>query len=201
MDRTVLLSCSLGLLTTALVSFSPDVVAKFDSVRAAYGPALNQDVHANDLRLAVRWHLMDFGGRSNGGWTSQLMLEAVYTHWNSTISDSASKSPEGADTIHGFFITPVWRLQDNNSGMVHPYIELGLGVGRISDDQFRRKNRAEPLRKSSNFQYEVKAGGGFQFGANRQYEIGVQWVHYSNGNTSMPNYSFDAVQAEAAYRF
>ena len=201
MDRKVLLSCSLGLFTTALFSFSSGVVAAFDSVRVAYGPALTQDVQANDLRLAARWHLKDLEGRSNGDWTSQLMLEVVYTHWNSTISNPASKSPEGADNIHGFFITPIWRLQDNNPGMVHPFIELGLGVGAISDDQVRRKNREMPLRKSSNFQFEVKAGGGFQFGGNRQYEIGVQWVHYSNGNTSMPNYSFDAIQVEAAYRF
>lgn len=201
MDKKVLLGCSLGLILTALVSFSPQAVAQFDSLRIAYGSAFTQDVEAGDLRLAARWHIKDFEKGYNGDWQTRLMVEAVYTYWHSTIGSSATKSARGADNIHGFFITPVLRLEDAGSASVNPYLEIGLGVGGISDDEIRRKNRAYPLRKSSNFQFEVKVGGGLIFGERQQFELGAQWVHYSNGNTSSPNYSFDALQLEGAYRF
>ena len=201
MDKKILLGCSLGLISTALVSFSPQAVAQFDSLRIAYGSAFTPDVEAGDLRLAARWHIKDFEKGYNGDWQRRLMVEAVYTYWHSTISSSANKSAGGADNIHGFFITPVFRLEDTRSASVSPYLELGLGVGGISDDEVRRKNRELPLRKSSKFQFEVKVGGGFIFGERRQFELGAQWVHYSNGNTASPNYSFDALQLEGAYRF
>ncbi|AMO58275.1 putative outer membrane protein A [Endozoicomonas montiporae CL-33] len=201
MDRKVLLGCSLGLVSLACVAFSAQVFASFDGIRVAYGKALTPDVEATDLRLAARWHIKDFEKGYNGDWERRLMLEAVYTHWHSTISGSANKSARGADDIHGFFITPIFRLEDTRSSSVKPYIEAGLGIGGISDEEFRRKNREYPLRKSSRFQFEVKVGGGFVFGEQQQMELGIQWVHYSNANVASPNYSFDAIQLEGAYRF
>ena len=206
MDKKVLLGCSLGLVSLFSVSFSPQVVAEssgvgFDSIRIAYGTALTPDVEAGDLRLAARWHIKDFEKGYHGDWQRRLMIEAVYTHWHSTISSSANKSARGADNIHGFFITPVFRLEDTRPSSARPYIEAGLGIGGISDDELRRKNREDPLRKSSKFQFEVKVGGGFVFGKQQQLELGVQWVHYSNANMASPNYSFDAIQLEGAYRF
>ena len=163
MDRKILPGCFLGLIAIAFVSFSPQSVAQFDSVRVAYGSAFTPDVEADDLRLAARWSVKDFEKRG-GGWQRSLMVEAVYTHWNSTISSSANKSGRGADDIYGFFITPVLRFEDTQSASVNPYLELGLGVGTISDDEIRRKERIEPLHKSSHFQFELKVGAGFIFG-------------------------------------
>ena len=111
MDSKALPCCSLGLIATILVSFSPESAARFDSVRIAYGSAFTEDVAADDLRLAARWHIKDFGRSDNGDWQRRLMVEAVYTRWQSTISSSVRKSARGADNIDGFFITPVFRFE------------------------------------------------------------------------------------------
>lgn len=173
--------------------------AGFDSVRLAYGYSITKNIEMSEIRLAARWQLMDFSDDQRG-WQHRLLLDTVYTQWDSKLGSSDVKSAEGADHITGFFLTPIWRME-NNSTAIKPYFELGIGPGRISETKFRRKNRTTPLDKISNFQFEVLLGGGFRFGQSNQYEIGIHWSHYSNGYTKRPNYTLDHIQLSFGYRF
>ena len=204
MNNKVSLSASSGKLALFLVIWGSSIslsAAQFDGIRLAYGQSFTNDVTMGDVRLAARWELMELKSDPARSWKTSVMLDAVVTHWFNRISGASFKSEDGADNITGVFITPILRMQDHTSGGVNPYLEAGIGVGGISDDRIRRGDRLTPLNKSSKFQFEVLVGGGFQFGQNGQYELGVQWVHYSNGNTASPNYSFDAIQGNFAYRF
>ena len=188
---------ALVLLLLSYSSLSP--AFGFDSIRVAYGSSFTNDVELNQLRLAARFQLKDFSSDSEG-WQNRILLDVVHNRWDSTISNSASKSKTGAEHIVGYFLTPVWRIE-NSSASLKPYFELGIGPGRISEIKIRRDGWNYPLNKSSHFQFEVLAGTGIRLGHKGQYEIGAHWTHYSNGYTKTPNYSLDHIQISFGYRF
>ena len=190
-----------SLLTAALASNSASASLDFgfDSIRLAYGPNINQDLKFMEFRAAARFQIADFS-KPDSDWQHRLVVDTVYARWDSYYKSSDTLSPEGTENFYGLFLTPIWRMENNNSSL-SPYFELGAGPGRISDTKIRRIDRTTPLDKASNFQFEVIVGAGIRLGEQKQYEIGVHWSHYSNGYTTSPNYTFDNLQMTLSYRF
>jgi len=112
-------------------------------------------------------------------------MEINANFWQSTLDNPTNKN--------GFIIGihPIFRYSSPTI-FQQAYFELGAGPQIISDTILENEN------KSTLFQF----GNVFGFGyANKNYEVGYRYLHYSNANIKMPNPGTDFHNLHVAYKF
>lgn len=112
-------------------------------------------------------------------------MEINTNFWSSTLDNPQNKN--------GFIIGihPIFRYSSPHT-LKQAYFELGAGPQIISDTILENEN------KSTLFQFGNVLGLGY---ANKNYEIGYRYLHYSNANIKMPNPGTDFHNLHLAYKF
>jgi len=109
--------------------------------------------------------------------------EASLNYWN---------WPEDSDTAFGVFYSPVFKYVFGDGEGVSPYLELGVGMGLISDTKIGGRNM------TTAFQFEDRFGVGLDFGG---HDIVIRYIHYSNASVKQPNDGMDILLAAYTLRF
>lgn len=85
--------------------------------------------------------------------------------------------------INGVALSPVFAYYfGNESSLIRPYIEGGIGVTYI--DEYHIADRD----LSTNFQFEDRIGVGARIGF---FDICARYMHYSNASIEEPNHGID----------
>jgi lipid A 3-O-deacylase len=122
------------------------------------------------LRKHFNHHWFDSGtGRLTGYW------ELSLGYWD-----------EKPDNIFALGLSPVfvYEFRPMASGRQF-YINAGIGVAVISDTRIGTRNLG------STFQFEDQIGLGLRFGNNRQHDLNLGFLHYSNARIKPPNDGID----------
>ena len=95
---------------------------------------------------------------------------------------------ESPDSVFALGFSPVFVYEFTPFSNGHQiYIDGGIGVALLSDTRIGTRDFG------STFQFEDQIGLGFRFGQNRQHDLNIRYLHYSNGGLSVPNDGIDIV--------
>jgi hypothetical protein len=84
------------------------------------------------------------------------------------------------DSLFGISMTPVFRLQRAPfSNSISPFFEIAVGASLLSEDKLRN-SEIDGIDLGGNFQFEDLFSIGLKFGELQQYEISLNYFHYSN---------------------
>lgn len=171
----------IALLAILFTSISQSCFA-FDSITVAWGKAEEStDVARIGLQKDFKrsWYQTDTS-RLTGYW------EVSLSHWDT--------DDKNGDDITTLTFSPVlaWRF---NRTSADPYIELGVGVSYLTEDEI------EDAELGGKFQFESRLGFGFRFGAQRQHDLLIRAIHVSNADIDSPNDGFDMVLLGYSYKF
>jgi lipid A 3-O-deacylase len=93
---------------------------------------------------------------------------------------------DSPDSIFALGISPVFVYEFTPWASGHQfYIDGGIGVALLSDTRIGTRDLG------STFQFEDQIGVGVRLGQNRQHDLNVRYLHYSNGGFSDPNDGID----------
>ena len=109
---------------------------------------------------------------------------------------SADQYGAGRVDLGDFSVTPVLRLSHPVSSTIDLYAEGGVGV-----HYFTRTVLSSDVELSTRFQFGDLVGFGIAFGARRQFDVAVRYLHVSNGGIRDPNGGADLLVGRFAYRF
>lgn len=137
-------------------------------------------------------------GVGKGNYSINVLKGGVRKHYNHHWFDSRTGRltgywelnldywTESPDDIFALGLSPVfvYEFSPSTSGRQF-YINGGIGVALISDTQIGTRDLG------STFQFESQIGLGFRFGNNRQHDLNVGYLHYSNARIVMPNDGID----------
>ncbi len=154
------------------------------AAHADFGVAFGSGQGIQDIqpyRLAVSW---DFGPvwRKEELWGLNAVWESSFAIWNGP--QRANLAPDRATNLNAFTSGPMfrWQRQQAFSGSkILPYAELGVGLSWLSETEIQGRIL------SLHFQFEDKAGLGFRFGKQQQYDVAMRAYHYSNCSIKRPN--------------
>jgi hypothetical protein len=115
-------------------------------------------------------------------------------YWDVSLGYWDAHNPGGgSQNITDLGITPVFRLQRNNTSGFVPYLEGAIGFHLLS--------RAYTGRLGSRFEFGDHFGAGVRFGTNQEYDFAYQFMHLSNGGIKQPNHGVNLNQIRFAYQF
>lgn len=105
-----------------------------------------------------------------------LALEGALNQWQN--------SNDTADNITAFTVSPIlsWRLIDSARPL---FLEAGIGGSYIG------QTRIGDRRLSTRFQFEDRVGISWQYSAESQARVSLQYTHYSNADIEQPNDGLD----------
>jgi hypothetical protein len=131
----------------------------------------------------VRW--LPLGEWSLGGY-----FELSGSYWE------GEEGRTGNDSLGEIGFTPVFRFQRHSALYgVRPYLEAGVGVHGMSDDELGDKDF------STEFAFGSHGGVGVRFGAQGQFEIGYRYQHLSNLSIGDSNPGINFHLVRLGYRF
>lgn len=109
--------------------------------------------------------------KNNTGYLSGY-FELSYNHWEHNDRD-----------INGVAFSPVFAYYfGDESNLIRPYVEGGIGVTYIDEYKIADRNL------STNFQFEDRIGIGARIGF---FDISARYMHYSNASIKGPNHGID----------
>lgn len=120
-----------------------------------------------------------------GEWSLDGYFELSASYWGS------DEGRTGNGSLGEFGFTPVFRYQRQSALYgVRPYLEAGVGVHGMTDDQLGDKDF------STEFAFGSHGGVGVQFGSQGQFELGYRYQHLSNAGIgdSNPGINFHLVR-------
>lgn len=152
------------------------------------GPSdADQDLYRVAARIGwdKRWF-----DEADGDWYLGGYFETGVMYVDSTSNDTQVDDAE--DNLHGLFFTPVLRFQrEPYSNGVAPFVEAGVGVSYLSETHIKSDSfTGSDL--GSHFQFEDKIAVGARFGQTQQYELSLNFLHYSNADLEKPNHGITA---------
>lgn len=119
-------------------------------------------------------------------WGISGFWELSVSRWDGDDSD---------DSINAIALSPVFVYSPNRSTGFKPYIEAGIGIALISDQELGDRDL------SSTFQFEDRIGFGVRFGNKQQHDLNFRFLHYSNVGINSPNDGIDIFMLSYAYAF
>lgn len=177
--------------SVAILLLSASTMASaLDGLGIEYGRSSSSNADVSMYRVSAQWdwkkRLIDMGSWHLGGY-----WETTFGYWD---NDSANRTHDG---IFEVGITPVFRLQPNNTAGFSAYAELAVGFHLLS------RTSVSPERQfGSAFQFgDVIFGLGMRFGDKGQYDIGYRYQHLSNAGIKGPNQGINFHQLRLLYRF
>jgi hypothetical protein len=141
-----------------------------------------------------------FGATLTWDWGVQWFADGAWYlggHWE--IGGSYWEGDEGRtgnESLGEFGVTPVLRLSPHKPlGGWSSYLELGVGVHLMTDDQLGDKDFG------TEFAFGSLAGGGVRFGSRGQFELGYRYQHLSNAGIEDSNPGINYHMVRIGYRF
>ena len=173
---------------------------KPDAVSAGGGSDLTSKVNADIYHLGLQWTMDDYLYDGESLRLSSY-LEGGLGYWKNNVSKGPDASDNGHGNIASLMVTPVLRVQPQGAvaGMT-PFAEFGVGAGFLSHASMRKKG-SSPLNMGSSFHFEVRGAVGVRFGPGQRYDLSLNFLHYSNGNTTKPNEAAEFYTANLRYWF
>ncbi len=162
--------CAGLLLLLAAVTAQADAEDRMAGVLVGGGilPSHLSDRTDTGMTYDLEWPL---DWKSTSSWNTSVYLEFMLSRWGGcTGSDCEHLTDVG--------VMPVLRFHDLEPAGSPMYIDLGLGAHLISH------TRIVGQVYSTAFQFSEIPGFGWLFG---NYDIGVRYLHESNGNIKLPN--------------
>ncbi len=152
------------------------------------GPSdADQDLYRVAARIGwdKRWF-----DEAEGDWYLGGYFETGVMYVDSTSNDTQVDDAE--DNLYGLFFTPVFRFQrEPYSNGIAPFVEAGVGVSYLSETHIKSDSfTGSDL--GSHFQFEDKIAVGARFGQTQQYELSLNFLHYSNADLKKPNHGITA---------
>ncbi|MAK71716.1 MAG: acyloxyacyl hydrolase [Idiomarina sp.] len=164
------------LLTASLVSLLPLLTTS--------QPALSSEIHIGAAYSADQMRGARVGYRTEAkqfdwlDWAGSptLAFEGALNQWQN--------SNDTADNIFAVTFSPIvsWQLTDSSQPL---FLEAGIGGSYI--DQTHIGNR----RLSTRFQFEDRIGLSWQYSAESDARVSIQYTHYSNADIEQPNDGLD----------
>ncbi|OMH31841.1 acyloxyacyl hydrolase [Motiliproteus sp. MSK22-1] len=107
-------------------------------------------------------------------------------------SSDTVNTTNAASDLYAISFTPVFRLQRYalDSGIA-PFIEAGIGAAYLSEDKVQNDS-PQGADLGGNLQFENKVSAGLLFGEQQQYEVAINYFHYSNAGLEEPNDGIDS---------
>jgi lipid A 3-O-deacylase len=102
---------------------------------------------------------------------------------------------DGQQGWHQIVVLPLLRMQ-LDGGRSPWYLEAGIGASWIN-----RLYRTPTKITSTRFNFYDVLGAGYKFGAQRNHELGLRYVHVSNAGLKDPNPGVDFLQLRYGMRF
>jgi lipid A 3-O-deacylase len=156
---------------------SASAAGEWSHVSADYGRA-NGDIDA--FRVGIQrpfdGNLYESGSMALSGY-----FEASLNYWKGSSNE-----------IFAAAISPVFTASFCSDCRHVPYVEAGIGVALLSDNQIDGRNL------STAFQFEDRIGVGLR---SDKLDLHVRYMHYSNADISKPNDGVDMYVAGLAYKF
>jgi lipid A 3-O-deacylase len=144
-----------------------------------------QGTYSATLGLAWPWDWRTaFAGGEVTGQT-----EAYISHW------SAEAIGGGRQSLTQLGLVPVLRLRFDQ-GRSNWFVEAGIGVSWL-DKIYRTPDK----RTSTAGNFHDMLGVGRSFGPNRDRELSLRYVHFSNADIKKPNPGVDFLQLRYAVKF
>lgn len=147
------------------------------------------DDGADRVGVAVQW---DWNKRwlQNGDWYLGGYWEISASYWD------ADNGRTGTDSLVEVGAAPVLRFQrDAATTDLAPFVELGVGLHLMSEDELEDRNFSE------HFAFGSHLGAGLRFGARSQYELSYRFQHLSNAGIGDDNPGIDFHLLRLGYRF
>ena len=120
-------------------------------------------------------------------WGFKVHAEADVARWRGCVGSYC-------DHVTDIGIAPVFRTL-SLSGYGNWYLDLSIGAHLIST------TRIGPQVYSTGFQFAEFAGTGLLLGEDRRYEVGLRYMHESNGDLKLPNDGMNFLQLRLALRW
>lgn len=99
-------------------------------------------------------------------------------------------------TINIYSAAPVIRYTFKKHGIVHPYLELSVGLSYLNHTRISNRNQG------IHFAFQDRMGIGTFLGKSEQYTVGIHAVHYSNAHLSEHNSGISLpLVLDVGYRF
>jgi len=92
-------------------------------------------------------------------------------------------------------ITPMLAYIFQKGSEISPYVEGGVGMAYLSDDEF------DDREFGTNFSFRDVLGAGIKFGKGRQYLLGLRYTHYSNAGLADENEGMDILMLTCGISF
>ena len=158
------------LLCFSLILFYSTAMAESSGYGISFGYG-EADPNIDIYRLGLKKDFSSKWLKSNFGYFSGY-FELSYNHWE--------YNNEGTN---GVAFSPVFAYYfGNESNLIRPYIEGGIGLAYIDDYHIAGRNL------STNLQFEDRIGVGTRIGF---IDLSFRYMHYSNASIKAPNDGID----------
>lgn len=145
------------------------------------GGGMSRHNHAGISRIGIRKDAKADFFKDNIGWLD-VYSEASVGYWD-----------KGDDHVFVGAYSPVFIYYfGDETWILHPYIEAGIGVAGISKTEIAGRDM------STGFQFEDRIGVGVRM---RHLDLSFRYMHYSNASIARPNDGMDIFILTAGYRF
>lgn len=175
-------------LAVAGLSASGPAIAEGHWIYVEAGAA-DDSVRPYRLGVDVEWAEKDWLPKGEAFDTVGLW-EFSYGHW-----ETNHDKPGAVSGLNEVGAKAVFRLRGSGAGW-RPYVEWGPGFRLISPTKVE-----DGKRFSTGFQFDNHLGVGFEFGADRQYDVGARIQHISNGGIKEPNSGINLYLLRLGYRW
>ena len=164
-----------------------------DGVNVTYGNYLTvvsgRSADYTNLRLGITWDWKKHFYQSDSMLLSSY-FELAASSWKSNLTAKDNPSPDGKDKATAISFSPVLRMAFMPNASFHPFIDLGVGAAYLSEKDLEKEKKS-PINMGGNWQFEIRAMMGVEFGSERQFELSYGWYHYSNAGLHSLNESID----------
>jgi len=164
------------------------------SLSGGYSPAEDVSFFRGAVKVSPNWKWFE-----ERDWYLGLHFDLGFIFLNSN-SDVVNVT-DAPDSLEAISLTPVFRIQRTPySNTVSPFLQAAVGASFFSEETLQN---SEPigLDFGGTFQFEDILSAGVQFGQQQQFELAINYFHYSNLNFYDQNDGIDIYSATFAYWF
>jgi len=180
MERYKLLTALFILLVPGL-SFATDGVPSF-GINASYAAISSEPSDLHGYQLMLNYDPQRFKWRQ-----FNIYFDGGFSHFYTNPPNS---------TINIYSAAPVIRYTFKKHGLVHPYLELSIGLAYMNQTHIYTRNLG------MHFAFQDRMGVGTLLGQKEQWSMGVHAVHYSNAHLAHNNSGLTVpLVLDVGYRF
>lgn len=124
------------------------------------------------IKASPQWRWL-----TEGNWYVDMHVDLGFIYLESDADYSTTNFP---DSLEAISLTPLFRLQripyDNG---ISPFFEAGVGASYFSEDTLQNGD-PDGTELGGHFLFEDILSAGLRFGGSQQYELSLNYFHYSN---------------------